>query len=220
MRAQLDRDLGQLRREILNLGHRVERASNDAVKALIDGNRVLAERVIAGDAAIDRLEVKIEEDCLAVLALHQPVATDLRHVVSALKVNNDLERVGDLAVNLAHRAVDLMQMEEMYVPIDLAPMSTLVRRMLHDSIHALVLSDPVLARATITRDEKVDAIHRRTFELVESTVLRRPESVKRCTCLLSASRNLERIADLATNIAEDVVFMVQGEVIRHQRAHA
>lgn len=216
MRVQLDRDLRRLRQEILGLGHGVERAMDGALKALLDGNTALAHRVIAGDEEIDRLEVRIEDDCRELLALHQPVASDLRLVITVLKVNNDLERVGDLAVNLARRALDLDGLSEMYVPIDLREMAAIARRMLHDSIHSLVLSDPVLARATIERDASVDSMHRDNYSLVERAVLQRPQCVTRCTCLLGASRSLERIADLATNIAEDVVFMVNGAVIRHQ----
>lgn len=216
MAIHLLRDLEHLKKQTLALGAMVEQATDKAIAALVDRRPDLAEEVMHGDDRIDRKEVEVEEECLKILALHQPVAADLRFLVAVLKVNNDLERMGDLAVNVAERAAFLATHEPLRVDLDFPGMALLVRGMVHDALDAVVRMDTDLARDVWSRDDEVDAAHRRSYRVLEESMQRDPGTVERCIHLLSASRNLERIADAATNIAEDVLFMVLGEVVRHR----
>lgn len=216
MAVHLIRDLERLKKEILLLGGLVEEATEKALLALTDRRENLAEEVREGDAKIDAKEVQVEEECLKILALHQPVATDLRFVVSILKVNNDLERVGDLARNLAERAAFLARREPVAVPQGITDMAAKVKEMLRGSLNAVVNLDTELAREVHRDDEIVDDTHRRIYKVIEERIRRDPERIDVHIQWLSVSRYLERMADLATNIAEDVVFMVDGMVIRHR----
>jgi phosphate transport system protein len=216
MSRHLQRDLEHVKKAILGMGAMVEEATNRAITALIDRRAELAEEVKAGDDAIDQQEVAIEDECLKILALHQPVAIDLRFVVAVMKVNNDLERMGDLAINIAERAAYLSTHDPIQVPLDFERMVERVRSMLRESLESLVNLDSTQARRICLEDEEVDAINREMFVALQDLMFRQPETIKRAVHLLSASRHLERIADLATNIAEDVVFLVEGEVIRHR----
>ncbi|MFQ5766388.1 MAG: phosphate signaling complex protein PhoU [Acidobacteriota bacterium] len=215
MSKHLHRDLDRLKRDILTMGAMVEEAINKSIRALTSREVGLAEEVLEGDGEIDRKEVDIEEDCLKILALHQPVAVDLRFIVTVMKVNNDLERMGDLATNIAERAVYLASHPPMAVPLDFGLMAERVRSMVRDSLDALVRQDQELARKVLQADDEVDAINRSMFTLLQRAIKEDVSTVKRAIHTLSASRYLERIADHATNIAEDVVFMVDGEIIRH-----
>ena len=215
MPKHLQRDLDSLKKKLLTMGDLVEDATNKAIAALGQRRPELAEEVLEGDDVIDRTEVELEEDCLKVLALHQPVATDLRFVISVLKVNNDLERMGDLAINIAERAKYLSTHPPIDVPLDFDRMLELVRGMVRDSLAALVERDVVVARRVLGTDDEVDAINSAMFNAIEERIREEPDSCRRAIHLLSASRHLERIADLATNIAEDIVFLVEGEVVRH-----
>ena len=216
MSKHLLRDLERVKKEILEMGTLVEAATNKAITALIDRRPELAEEVMAGDDTIDEKEVTIEEECLKILALHQPVAADLRFTVAVMKVGNDLERMGDLAINIAERAVYLSTHDPIEVPLDFGRMVEKVQTMLRECLDAMVNLDTTLARKICRGDEEVDAINREMFVILQDLMYRKPETIKRAVHTLSASRHLERIADLATNIAEDVVFMVEGEVIRHR----
>jgi phosphate transport system protein len=216
MAIHLLRDLENLKKEILLLGAMVEEATHKAILTVVDRRAELAEEVILGDRDVDDREVQLEEECLKVLALHQPVANDLRFVLAVIKVNNDLERMGDLAKNIAERGRDLAREKPTVVPQEIRTMAERVRRMLRDSLNAVVQSDMSLARSVLEHDEEVDELHKRIFSVVKDRIRERPEDVESLIQLLSVSRYLERSADLATNIAEDVVFMVDGEVIRHQ----
>ena len=216
MAVHLHRDLGQLKKELLLLGSMVEQATRKAMVALIDRRAGLAEEVIAGDEEVDEREVQVEEECLKILALHQPVANDLRFVVTAMKVNNDLERVGDLAGNVAERARFLAGRNAVEVPPELVDMAERVRVMLRESLNAMIDSDTELARKVLREDEEVDDLHRTLYKLFQRRMQEQPEQIENDIHLLSVSRYLERIADLATNIAEDVVFLVEGEVVRHR----
>jgi phosphate transport system protein len=195
----------------------VETAINNAILSLKDRRPDLAESVIGEENRIDEKEVYIEEECLKLLALHQPVAMDLRFIVVVLKVNNDLERMGDFAVNIAKRAIFLASEEPIPTPPEfIEMMSTSIRTMVRQSLDAIVELDVEMARSVIAMDNKVDDINRQMYVKFQQLVENDPTTLKRALGLLSTSRYLERIADLATNIAEDVVFMVEGEVIRHQ----
>ena len=215
MTLHLQRDLEAVKSQLLDMGSLVEKVSNQAITALQERNTDLSAGVHELDLTIDQQEVKIEEECLKILALHQPVATDLRFVVCVMKVNNDLERMGDLAINIAERASYLSSHEPLGVPLDFHRMAELAREMVKESLSALLNLDTDLARKVLAKDDEVDEINRQMFEILEEIMLKDPTTIRRAIHLLSASRHLERIADLATNIAEDVVFLVEGEVIRH-----
>jgi phosphate transport system protein len=212
----LQRDLDTLRRDILELGGMVEIAINDAILALKNRRVDLAEKVIARESAIDEKEVYIEEECLKMLALHQPVAVDLRFIVVALKVNNDLERMGDFAKNVATRAIFLASHEPIpCIPDFLNVLPDVIRKMVRNSLDSLVRLDLKLAQEVIDMDDTVDDINRRMYGELQALMKKDNSTIERAIQLLSSSRYLERIADLSTNIAEDVIFMVDGRVIRH-----
>ncbi|MBV1905079.1 MAG: phosphate signaling complex protein PhoU [Pseudomonadales bacterium] len=216
MSVHLQRDLSQLKKEILQLGNMVEAATNDAILSLTNRLPDLAKSVIANEKLVDTKEVQIEEACLKILALHQPVAVDLRFIVVVLKVNNDLERMGDFAANVAARALFLSSQEPIPFPPEFSEnMPFRIRTMVHSSLDALVKLDADLAREVIAMDNEVDTINRNMYSQLQTLMEKDTKTIQRAIELLSTSRYLERIADLATNIAEDVIFMVEGEVIRH-----
>jgi len=216
MARHLDRDLERIKKQILTIGSLVEEQTNNAIFALVNRREDLAQKVMTGDQAIDDKEVEVEEDCLKILALHQPVAFDLRFIVTVMKVNNDLERVGDLALNIAERAAFLASNPPLEVPEEFSRMAEQVREMVRLAIDSLVNHDTAKAREVCAHDDDVDETHAAMFNILQDIMRKDPDCIVRSIHLLSASRNLERIADLATNIAEDVVFLVDGEVVRHR----
>ena len=211
----LRREIDLLKKLLLSLSGLVEENLWRAVKAFEERNLVLAEDVIARDSDVDQREVELEEECLKALALHQPVAADLRFIVSVLKINNDLERIGDLAVNIARRARFLATHPECETIFDLPGMAAKVQGMLRRSLDALVNMDVELAKAVCAEDDEIDAVHRQTYKLVRDAVRANPDQIDVLSHVLSTSNHLERIADLATNIAEDVIYMVKGQIVRH-----
>jgi phosphate transport system protein len=217
MQKHLDRDLEQLKKRLLEVGALVEEVVNTAISALTEGRADLVDDIIDNDDEIDARELAIEEECLKILALHQPVASDLRFVVGVMKVNNDLERMGDQAVNIAEHAKSLAVTPPLGVPLDYHRMADVVRTMVRSSLDAQVNRDTSLARKVCRMDDEVDRLHSGMFAALEARMRQDPSEIERAVRYLSASRDLERIADLATNIAEDVVFMVEGEVIRHRQ---
>ncbi len=216
MAKHLLRDLENLKKQLLLLGSMVEDAVRKAVLSLLDRRPNLAQEVIDGDKEIDDKEIQVDEDCHKILALHQPVANDLRFVLAAMKVNNDLERVGDLADNLAARALFLAEHEPIDVPPEIEKMAGDVKSMLHESLDCFVHGDTDLARKVLRDDEAVDQQHKELYHLFGRNMSDNPDQIDLQMQLLSVSRYLERMADLATNIAEDVVFMVDGEIVRHR----
>jgi phosphate transport system protein len=216
MSLHLQRDLDALKKEILQLGHLVETAINFALLALVNREAELAQKAMQFEEEINSREVQIEEECLKILALHQPVAVDLRFIVVVLKVNNDLERMGDIARNIAARAAHLAAQPQVPLIEELtSELPDTVRSMVRKSLDALVSLDLELALSVIRMDDRVDAINRRMFAEVQRLIEADVRSTDVALNLLSASRYMERIADLSTNIAEDVVFMVDGRVVRH-----
>jgi phosphate transport system protein len=181
----------------------------------VEGDVELAKKIVAGDTRIDDMEVELEEECLKILALHQPVAADLRFIVSVLKINNDLERMADLAANIAERAKDLSGPLKVEMPYDVEEMAREAERMLEISLEALVSQDRELAVKAIALDDVVDRLHADNFTQVKKSIRDNPEQMDGYIIYLSVSRYLERIADLATNIAEDVIYMIDGEIVRH-----
>ena len=216
MSLHLHRDLDKLKKEMLRLGNMVELAINNAFLALNNRDSSIVEEVLTNEEQINEMEVQIEEECLKILALHQPVAVDLRFLVVVLKVNNDLERMGDIAKNIAERAKDLMESDvipDLGQPMQGLP--DLVRTMVTSSLDSLVKLDDQLARKIIEMDDEVDQINRDMYAAVKRLVAEQPLVADSAINLLSCSRNMERIGDLATNIAEDVIFVVEGKVVRH-----
>ena len=216
MPRHLQRDLDNLKKETLILGSMVTDSIHKAIISLVERRITLSEEVMNGDNVINEKEVAIEEECLKILALHQPVAADLRFIITILKVNNDLERMGDLAVNIAERASYLSLKENLNITLDFPRMVESVQRMVDESLTALINMDTKLARKVLLMDDEVDDINRDMYVILQKEMKENSESVERAVHLLSTSRHLERIADLSTNIAEEVVFMVEGELIRHR----
>ena len=216
MSLHLQRDLEALKKEILQLGNLVESAINAAILALNNRETELADKVMQYEKEINDKEVHIEEECLKILALHQPVAVDLRFIVVVLKVNNDLERMGDFAKNIAKRAIFLASQAPIPIFHEFAvELPVLVRTMVRRSLDALVSLDVDLARSVIDMDDEVDAINREMYAEVQRIIHQDVTKAEIAMNLLSTSRYMERIADLSTNIAEDVMFMVDGRVFRH-----
>ncbi len=216
MPIHMQRDLDVLKQTILEVGTLVEESIARAINALVTTNRELAEQVVAGDDEIDAREVEIEEECLKILALHQPVARDLRFVVGVLKMNNDLERMGDYAMNMAERVLYLARNGSVPIPPQLRAMSDKVQTMVRRTLDAVVDSDSVLARQVCLSDDEVDDLHRELYAVILNEIHLHIDQLERWSQLLSVVRYLERIADLATNVAQDVIYMVEGDVVRHK----
>ena len=210
------RQIELLKQKILNVGGLVEEAIANAISAMLNRDGKLAQRVINDDTAIDSMEVEVEEDCLKILALYQPVAADLRFVVAILKINNDLERIGDLARNIAKRVNYLSKSDPIELPFSLRDMTTKVQAMVRMSLDALVNGDVSLARQVRTEDDVVDDQRKMIADHIISLIKKLPERTEYLLKLNSVSKHLERIADMATNIAEDVIYMVEGEIVRHK----
>jgi phosphate transport system protein len=217
MTKHLQRDLDSLHQEILNLSASVEEMIDKATTALTDRRPDLATEVIDSDNDIDRMEVHIEEECLKILALHQPVAIDLRRIATVMKVNNDLERIADLAVNVAERARSLDEYPTFPLPTKLTAMATMALKMVRGSLDAFVSLDAVTARKLITLDDTIDALNVEIIGELQSEMERNSAQVPPALYCFSATRHIERIADHATNIAEDVVYLVEGDIVRHRR---
>ena len=216
MSVLLHHEMDRLKKSILTLGAAVEDGLRQAVKALQEKDEKIAQTVIESDHEIDTMEVDLEEECLKLLALHQPVATDLRFIVAVLKINNDLERIGDLAVNIAERARFLAYKPPVTVSLDFSSMADAVQKMLKKSLDALVNMDEKLACEVIDTDDQVDSMNRNMYQQIQKAVADKPDQIESLIHLLSTSRHLERIADQTTNIAEDVIYMIQGKIVRHK----
>ncbi len=220
MSRHLQRDLDRLKKELVALSVLVEEAIQLAIQALTARSESMAAEVIRGDRRIDEREVEIEEHCLKVLALNQPVADDLRFIVVVLKVNNDLERMADHAVNIAKRAKYISRQAPDNFALDFDPMVKRVGRMVRESLDALVNSDEKLAREICAEDSIVDEMNRTMIKTLKEHMQRDTGCISAAVDMMSASKNLERVADLATNIAEDVIFLTTGEVSRHGKQSA
>ena len=210
------KEIERLKKRILRLAAMVEENLRSAVKSIAENDLALAERVIDSDPTVDCLEVEVEEECLKILALHQPVAADLRYVITVMKINNDLERIADLAVNIAERSRTIARHAGTPVPFDLDGMLNMALGMVKDSVDALVQSDIDKANQVCIDDDKIDNRHRHAISSIEREIRLNPDLTEYLISLLSVSKNLERIADHATNIAEDVIYMIDGEIVRHQ----
>ena len=217
MSVHIQKELEKLKKKSLGLCAKVEENVQLAVRAFIEKDAKLAQQVKDFDLEIDQMEIDVEEECLKILALHQPVAIDLRFIVSTLKINNDLERIGDLAVNIAQQVHFIIAEanKQIIIPFDYKKMSIIVKDMLKDSIDSLVQFDVDKARKVCLADDEVDDMHAQMYGLLEDAIKRHPDSVEYIIHFLSVSRSLERIADHATNISEDVIYMINGNIVRH-----
>jgi phosphate transport system protein len=218
MSKHLEREIERLKKMVLSLSGVVEEAVRQAVASIGTRDGAQAARVIETDARIDQAEVDVEEECLKILALHQPVAVDLRFIIAVLKINNDLERIGDLAVNIAERTVFLCEKPPIPAPFDFSGMCAKTLEMLRDSLDALVNMDSAKALAVLASDDQVDAINREMYVKIDAAIRRDPDRTEILLSYLSAARQLERIADSSTNIAEDVIYLVEGTIVRHGRS--
>ena len=208
-------ELSHVKVRLLTMSGEAEAALGLAVEALLERDSEKAQRVIAGDRVIDAMEVEIEEQSINLLALQQPMARDLRMLTSALKIANDLERVGDHAVNIAQSAERLNQARPIAPEPEIVDMARLAKEMLSDALEAFIRGDAQAGREVCRRDDKVDALHRSVFRILLTHMMEDPHTIGSGMELFLVSRNLERVADLATNIAEDVVFLVEGRSIKH-----
>jgi len=208
-------EIEKLKRKILSLSAQVEENVVQAVKALITRDPELAKQVIESDMDIDRQEVEVEEEALKILALYQPVAMDLRFLTTVLKINNDLERIGDLAANIAKRARKLCKESEVPVPEELEVAALKARDMVRNSLTAFVNLDAELANTVREADDEVDDLCRQVFVFVANAGEKDPSRLSIYLTMLLASRNLERIGDHATNIAEDIIYLIDGVIVRH-----
>jgi phosphate transport system protein len=222
MTTHFFREIDRIKARLLGLGAQVEENLNRAVRAIAEQDEALARQVIEADAEVDEQEVEVEEETLKVLTLHQPVATDLRFLVAVLKINNDLERIGDLAVNIAEHAIVLSAQPPPELPMDFVAMGDLVKTMLRESLDAFIDLDSEIARRVLGQDDAADKMNVGMYALVKRNARKdaSPEKIDVLIRLLSVSRNLERIADHATNIAEDLVYMIEGRIVRHHAKDA
>ncbi len=215
MSIHMHREIEQLKGALLGLCGLVEQQIADAVRAVLDRDPDLGDQVEQKDQAIDRKEIEIEESALKLLALYQPVALDLRFVIAFIKINSDLERIGDLAVNIARKARNLSLLEPIRPPFDVDVMWQGVKTMVRDSVDSLIQTNADLAADVCHRDEEVDRQKRSARQMIEKLIAEQPQLVQPLLQYLSVSRNLERAADHATNIAEDVIYLARGQIHRH-----
>jgi len=215
METHFQQELNHLKEELLRMAGLTELAIAHAVDALVKRNTPLAEKTIREDKAINEMELEIDDLSLKLLALHQPMAADLRFITSAMRINIELERIGDLAVNIAERVLSLNQEPQLKPYIDLPRMAEISKRMVKDVLDAFVQGDADLARAVCERDDQVDDLKDQVFRELLSYMISDTRTITRAVHLIIVSRYLERIADHATNIAEGVIFMVNARVIKH-----
>ena len=215
MSKRFRKELENIKKRILTLSSLVEERVQQASRAVEDIDAELAQRIIKADYEVDEMEVEIEEECLKVLALHQPVAVDLRFIIAVIKINSELERIGDQAVNIAQRVEVIAKRPKPPFMFDYAEMGQKAQRMLKMSLDALVNLDVDIAYKVITLDDEVDRIKSDAYDQIKQAIKDLPERVGYYINLLLISRHLERLADHATNIAEEVIYLVEGEIYRH-----
>ena len=215
IQRHFDEELQDLKEKLLKMGSLVEDAIQASIKALVDRKGELAQRVINSDDKINMLEIEIDDLSLKLLALHQPQAGDLRFITSVMRINSDLERMGDLAVNIAERTIELLKFPLLKPLIDIPQMAVIAQGMLKDSLDAFVNRDFKLAKSVCERDDAVDNLNNQIFRELLTYMLQDTKTIERAVDLILLGRNLERIADHSTNICEDVIYMVKGISIKH-----
>jgi len=214
-RHHFEEELQALKQRLLTMGALVEERAHRAVRSLIDRRLDEAELVIQSDQEVNDLQIEIDRRCLTLLALQQPAASDLRLITAALKINDDLERIGDQAVNIAENVIKVLPQAPLKPLIDIPRMAELAGRMVRDSLHAFVKGDVLMAQAVIATDDRVDGLKNQIMRELLTYMLADPKAIERALALILIARHLERIADHATNIAEDVIYVVQGRDVRH-----
>jgi phosphate transport system protein len=217
MTRHLQKELARLKKRILALGAMVEERVRMARNAIETRDGQLAQKIIDMDHEIDESEIEIEEECLKIMALHQPVAVDLRFLSAVIKINNDLERIGDEAVNIAQRVSIISKREKLEIPFDYSLMAEKAEYMLKESLDSVVNMDLDIAVNVCVSDDDVDDLQNQAYDVIKQAIKDNPDRVGYLINLLLISRHLERIADHATNIAEEVVYMIEGEIVRHGR---
>ncbi|MEW6686061.1 MAG: phosphate signaling complex protein PhoU [Candidatus Edwardsbacteria bacterium] len=210
-----DQELKELKKALIDMASIVEAMTHKSVQALKERNASLAKELIPEDEKVNQYEIEIEERCVTLLALRQPVGSDLRFIVSAIKINNDLERMGDHAVNIAECALSLMQEPLLKPLIDIPRMAEAAMKMLHESIESFVKRDAIEAKQVCEQDDEVDNLRDQVFRELLTFMIENPKTISRAMELILVARNLERIADLSTNIAEEAIFMSEARVIKH-----
>lgn len=215
MQTHFQRELGELKENLLRMATLVDKAIQDAVQSLVKRDSELAQKTFEGENQINALEITMDEMCLKLLALRQPMAIDLRFITSAMKIVTDLERMGDQAVNIAERAISLNQEPQLKPYIDIPRMTEITQSMVRDVLDAFVNRNSKLARSVCERDDLVDGLNDQVFRELLTYMISDPKTITRAVHLMIVCRCLERIADHATNIAEDVIFMVDALVIKH-----
>ena len=218
MQRKFDEALAHLKERLLLMAGTAEQAVGKSVKALVDRNAALAEEVITEDALVNQLEVEIEDTCLTLLARYQPEAKDLRFIAMVFKIVNDLERVGDQAVNISEQTLDLLKEPLLKPLIDIPKMAMLAQQMLKDSLDSFVNRDAELARAICRRDDEIDYLNDQVYQELLQYMAKDGSTAARAVALILVARHLERVADHATNIAEDVFYLVRGTTIKHRLA--
>jgi phosphate transport system protein len=219
-RHHFDDELEELKKALLRMGALVEERVHQSIAALVKRQIEVAERVIAGDKQINDLQIEIDDRCLKLLALQGPMASDLRLITAAMKINADLERIGDQAVNIAENAIKLIPLPLLKPLIDIPRMADMAEAMMRDALDAFVRHDAPLAREVLARDDDVDSLKDQLFRELLTYMMADPATIERALALILISRNLERIADHATNIGEDVIFVVEGKDVRHHHEEA
>ena len=215
MRIHLQRDIEKLKRRLLVLSTEVEEAVRQSIRALAERDVALARQVVEREVQTNTMEVDVEEDCLKILALHQPVAGDLRYIIAVLKMDRDLERIADLAAHIAERGLALFELPSLDIPFRLDEMGTKVQAMLKKALDAFVSLNTEAAQEVCAMDGEINAIKKDTFRQVRQAVMEVPQKFDPLMQVMHISRHLERIADHATNIAEDLIYLVEGRIVRH-----
>jgi len=217
MPKRLQKELERIKKMILSLGAMAEERIRMAIRAIESWDADLANEIIRKDYEIDELEIEVEEECLKILALHQPVAVDLRFLIAVIKINSELERIGDEAVNIANRVRNISRRRRLDHPFDFTVMAEKAASMLRMSLDSLVNLDLDLAFKVLTLDDEVDQMHRETYDNIKDVMARHPDYVGYLINLYTTSRHLERVGDHSTNIAEEVIYLIEGEIVRHGR---
>lgn len=214
-RIRFHQELEDLKHRILEMAGMAEQAIDLAVQAYTQRDSGLCNRVLANESAINRAEREVDEFAVDLLAMQQPMAVDLRFILAVIKINADLERVGDQAVNIAQRVMNMISLPAFDLPVDIPAMASKVRAMVRDALKSFIEGDPELARQVLAADDEVDRMNHEAFAVLSATMQSRPDAAVQALDCLSIARNLERVADHATNIAEDVIFWVRGADVRH-----
>jgi phosphate transport system protein len=215
MATIFEKELTDLKGTVLKLGSMVEKAISDSIKSLVERDSKLAADVIDKDPQVNAIDVEIDEECIRLIALRQPRAGDLRLITTAMKITTDLERIGDLAVDVSERALELNEEPQLKPYIDIPRMAEIAQGMVRDALDAFVKRDSALAREVLTRDDLVDNLNWQVFNELLFFMIQDPKTVSRAVKITYVSKYIERIADHATNIAEMVVYLVEGKIIRH-----